>query len=45
MDYSMKSYKQRKYEEKEFNRQGCIQFLWFFILMVICIAFIAVVQR
>ena len=45
MDYSMKSFKQKKYEEKEFNRQGCIQFLLFFLIMIACIAIIALTQK
>lgn len=40
MDYSSKSYNDRLREQRDFNRQGCLQFILFFLLMAICIAFI-----
>jgi hypothetical protein len=41
MDYSSKSYNDRLREQKEFERQGCIQFILLFLLMAVCIALIA----
>ena len=35
MDYSTKSYNDRMKEEAEFNRQGCIQFILLFLLIII----------
>ena len=41
MDYSSKSYNDRLREQKEYDRQGCIQFILFAVLMAICIAIVA----
>jgi len=38
MDYSSKSYNDRLREQKEFDRQGCIQFIFFFLLMAVSAA-------
>jgi hypothetical protein len=35
MDYSSKSYNDRLREQYRFNRNGCIQFLLFFLMMAI----------
>jgi len=37
MDYSSKSYNDRLREQREYDRQGCIQFLLFLLLMAVCI--------
>lgn len=42
MDYSSKSYNDRLREQKEYDRQGCIQFILFFLLMALCITLCAI---
>lgn len=44
MEY-IKSYNQMKWEEGEYNRKGCFQFILFFLMMVVCIAIIVLTQK
>ena len=44
MDYSTKSYNDRLADEKRYNRQGCLRFILYFLLMALCIWFIALTQ-
>ena len=40
MRYPYDSIIEIKKRQKEYNRQGCIQFLLFFLLMAVCMALI-----